>query len=230
VQKRGQAAMEFLMTYGWALLVVLVAIGALAFFGVLNPSKFLPQACALGPGLACEDFKITATNKNIYINVRNGLGRDLDVFAIYIDKKSPSGNDVCGGMTGFVALPLPPPVDSFAPIFRDGTARSLKSEQNGNLANGFEDGLNCDVAFGGNAPINCCTNGSPGSLLPIVICGVDGASRLPNPCMCVSQDCYASSPLPKTGSKFNSDIVIVYKEWGSNIIHQRIGKLSAQIE
>jgi len=41
--KKGQAAMEFLMTYGWALLVVLIAIGALAFFGVLNPSRFFAE-------------------------------------------------------------------------------------------------------------------------------------------------------------------------------------------
>ena len=31
---RAQAALEFLMTYGWAILVVLVSIGALAYFGV----------------------------------------------------------------------------------------------------------------------------------------------------------------------------------------------------
>ena len=33
--------MEFLMTYGWAILVLMVAIGALAYFGVLNPSNLL---------------------------------------------------------------------------------------------------------------------------------------------------------------------------------------------
>ena len=45
--KKSQAAMEFLMTYGWAILVVLAAIAALAYFGVLNPElsphiKFSP--------------------------------------------------------------------------------------------------------------------------------------------------------------------------------------------
>ena len=38
--KKGQAAIEFLMTWGWAVLVVLIAIGALAYFGVLSPDKF----------------------------------------------------------------------------------------------------------------------------------------------------------------------------------------------
>jgi len=37
--KSAQAAMEFLMTYGWALLVVLIVIAALAFFGLLNPDN-----------------------------------------------------------------------------------------------------------------------------------------------------------------------------------------------
>jgi hypothetical protein len=35
--KKGQAAMEFLMTYGWAILVVLIALGALFYLGVFNP-------------------------------------------------------------------------------------------------------------------------------------------------------------------------------------------------
>ena len=42
-KKRGQAAMEFLLTYGWAILVVLVVIGALAYMGVLDPAKMLPR-------------------------------------------------------------------------------------------------------------------------------------------------------------------------------------------
>ena len=44
MKKRAQAAMEFLMTYGWAILVVLLAIGALAYFGVLDPSRLLPES------------------------------------------------------------------------------------------------------------------------------------------------------------------------------------------
>lgn len=41
--RKGQAAMEFLMTYGWAILIVLAAIGALAYCGILSPDRFLPE-------------------------------------------------------------------------------------------------------------------------------------------------------------------------------------------
>lgn len=77
LEKKGQAAMEFLMTYGWAILVVLIAIGALAYFGVLNPSRFLPASCTLMPGLSCDSFKVEGTTDTVTLVVRNGLGDDL---------------------------------------------------------------------------------------------------------------------------------------------------------
>jgi hypothetical protein len=69
--KKGQAALEFLMTYGWAILVVLVAIGALAYFGVLNPGAYLPNTCLIGPGFSCDDFKVDGTGAATVI-IKNG--------------------------------------------------------------------------------------------------------------------------------------------------------------
>jgi len=76
INKKGQAAMEFLMTYGWALLVVLVAIGALAFFGVLNPGQFLPDTCTMPPGIACIESQATTTG--ITLVLQNGLGDTMN--------------------------------------------------------------------------------------------------------------------------------------------------------
>jgi hypothetical protein len=53
--KKSQAAMEFLMTYGWAIFIILVAIGALAYFGVLDPIKMLPEKCTGDTGFTCTD-------------------------------------------------------------------------------------------------------------------------------------------------------------------------------
>jgi len=78
--RKSQAALEFIMTYGWAILVVLVAIGALAYFGVLSPDRFLPSKCTLQSGIACLDHKATATSLVIY--VKNSLGYDLTVDAV----------------------------------------------------------------------------------------------------------------------------------------------------
>jgi len=77
---KSQAALEFLMTYGWAILVVLVAVGALAYFGVLSPDKFLPAKCTLQSGIACIDHKATATS--LVLRVQNSLGFDITVDAV----------------------------------------------------------------------------------------------------------------------------------------------------
>lgn len=79
---RAQAAMEFLMTYGWAILVVLAAIGALAYFGVLNPSRTLPRSCTIVPGMSCDDFKITTNSLQLVL--RNGMGDDASSVTVAV--------------------------------------------------------------------------------------------------------------------------------------------------
>jgi len=50
--KKAQAAMEFLMTYGWAILVVLIAIAALYAMGVFSGGG--ATTCKLDAPFACD--------------------------------------------------------------------------------------------------------------------------------------------------------------------------------
>ena len=79
-KKKAQAALEFIMTYGWAILVVLVAIGALAYFGVLSPDRFLPDKCTLQAGIACVDHR--ATSASLTTRITNSLGYDISAITV----------------------------------------------------------------------------------------------------------------------------------------------------
>ena len=92
ISAKGQAAMEFLMTYGWAILVVLAAIAALAYFGVLSPAKFLPEKCILEPGFLCEGHKVE-TNKVTLIISNTVEGRNIIVNSIIVGSCSGTFND-----------------------------------------------------------------------------------------------------------------------------------------
>ncbi|MBI2671158.1 hypothetical protein HYX18_04250 [Candidatus Woesearchaeota archaeon] len=84
--KRGQAALEFLMTYGWAILVVLIVIGILwSFIG--NPADILGDKCILpaGSSLFCEDQK--AEQGSATVLVRNGLAETINVNSIELTEK-----------------------------------------------------------------------------------------------------------------------------------------------
>ncbi|MFC1768672.1 hypothetical protein ACFLZX_02815 [Nanoarchaeota archaeon] len=88
--KKGQAAMEFLMTYGWAILVVLIAIGALAYFGVLSPDKFLPEKCviATGSGLFCDEYTASSADDTVTLRVKNIQTESAWVDSVSIDQPS----------------------------------------------------------------------------------------------------------------------------------------------
>ena len=73
VSRRAQAAMEFLTTYGWAFLVVLVMVGALAYFGVLNPQNLVSDRCVAPPGFDCVDYKISAGATTLKIRNLQGF-------------------------------------------------------------------------------------------------------------------------------------------------------------
>ena len=92
---KAQAAMEFLMTYGWAILAVIIVIGALTYFGVLNPSNLVPERCVLTAPLDCRAASATATGgaDNVKLNVRNIGSRDLTARSITVT----SGTDVLSG-------------------------------------------------------------------------------------------------------------------------------------
>lgn len=70
--------MEFLMTYGWAILVVLAAIGALAYFGVLSPDNFLPSKCTISPQFACKEWKVSEDG-SVQLQIQNNVGTSIDV-------------------------------------------------------------------------------------------------------------------------------------------------------
>ncbi|MBI2575401.1 hypothetical protein HYV82_05960 [Candidatus Woesearchaeota archaeon] len=101
--KKAQAAMEFLMTYGWAILVVLVVIGALAYFGVLSPDTLLPEKCTLPILLNCKDHKVTDTSgtDTIMLSILNGAGRDMKIYRVNFtsDSIAPASFGNCDNTT-----------------------------------------------------------------------------------------------------------------------------------
>ena len=107
INKKGQAAMEFLMTYGWALLVVLIAIGALASFGVLNPGQFLPETCTVAPGISCIDFSASDTG-GLTVMMQNGMGIALTDVTLASPALTctlnPSGEWAAGGVVTFTCI------------------------------------------------------------------------------------------------------------------------------
>jgi len=78
MKRKAQVAFEYLATYGWAIMVALVAIGALAYFGFLNPTNLLPNKCDFGKQLECVEYRILS-NGTFNIMFRNNFGKDISI-------------------------------------------------------------------------------------------------------------------------------------------------------
>lgn len=77
---KGQGAMEYLMTYGWALLVIVVVGAALFALGILNPGTYTQSRCS---GFGYFSFQSQLLTEDDYqIEVLNG-NRDITITDIF---------------------------------------------------------------------------------------------------------------------------------------------------
>lgn len=97
MQKKGQAAMEFLMTYGWAILAAIIAIGVLAYFGVFSPGQYVTGSAIVNPPFYANAWAVSETG-GVTVELRNNGGETYNITAVDITVNSPSGA-TCTGIT-----------------------------------------------------------------------------------------------------------------------------------
>ena len=72
---KAQSAMEYLMTYGWAILIIAVVLGALFQLGVFNANNFAPKA----PPGSCQVFRPNGPGTTSFINLEGVCSGELAV-------------------------------------------------------------------------------------------------------------------------------------------------------
>ena len=72
--KKAQSALEYLMTYGWALVVIVIVIAALVF--LINPTQVGPNNCTGFSRFPISNHQVSATNETITYVLSNQTGGD----------------------------------------------------------------------------------------------------------------------------------------------------------
>lgn len=98
MNRKGQAAMEFLMTYGWAILAAIIAIGVLAYFGVFSPGKYVTDSTVVNPPFYANGQNAMQSSGNVSIELKDNGGEDYVVTNVAI--KSSTSAVVCSN-TGY---------------------------------------------------------------------------------------------------------------------------------
>ncbi len=103
-QLKGQSALEYLVTYGWAILAIVVVAAVLWYFGVFNPGNFASQASsARGFGdVSVLDQRYNSTTLSLVLG--NSVGQNIYVTDISVAGTSGTVGDAniaAGGQTTF---------------------------------------------------------------------------------------------------------------------------------
>ncbi len=84
-ENRGQAAIEYIMTYGWAILALVIIIAMLAGSGILSPSFMVSEECTLGSNLPCR-FAIfnQGGETNLALGLDNGFPYKIKIISVQV--------------------------------------------------------------------------------------------------------------------------------------------------
>jgi len=98
--KKGQSAMEYLMTYGWAILIILIAVGALFSLGVFSPS--VPNTCQFNTPFMCMGGDVKGTEAGTSDTLEFNIGVQSGISTPTLTAVTLGGEDIladCGTPT-----------------------------------------------------------------------------------------------------------------------------------
>ncbi len=77
--KRGQSALEYLMTYGWAILAVVIIAGVLWYLGIFDPGRLAGERqCGGFSAFTCQDQRMN-TSGVLALVLNNKLGGSMTI-------------------------------------------------------------------------------------------------------------------------------------------------------
>ncbi len=83
--------MEYLMTYGWAILVIVIVLAALIFLGTFNLTSKAPDVCKFQVGLHCQSWFLSSTNNSAMVQMINGYQQDMNVTQVLCQIQGETG-------------------------------------------------------------------------------------------------------------------------------------------
>src|SRR4030042_6630225 len=98
--KKAQLAVETLLIYGVAILIVMLAIGALISFGILDLGGLLPDTCNIkGGSFTCDEYFLSQTS-GLNVEISNSAGKNwqkLELVTVYATNANDAGLITCSG-------------------------------------------------------------------------------------------------------------------------------------
>jgi hypothetical protein len=111
---KGQATIEYLMTYGWAILALILIVAALLTSGILSPAFLISEECSFGNNMPCN-FAIFNEDDStqLLMTVFNGFPYKIKIIEVNIETQD--------GIQSFSGFPKDVEIESGADVTLNAT-------------------------------------------------------------------------------------------------------------
>lgn len=183
---KAQVSLEYATTYGWALVIMLVIVGSLIFYGMVETDSRIETDCYIGPQFICDDVFLTKEG-GLGIKFTNYINEKIKISSISLnnfpDSQCQFNNEELAPSMQMVIL-----CDLNKEIF-EGDVETIFTTTNFSINDTFnENGEEIIFFTKGKILINV------NKYLDNYACDIDGdgyESELPG---CLSEDCDDSDP------------------------------------
>ncbi len=104
MKMKGQGALEYLMTYGWAILIIVIIGGALYSLGVFNPSTWTSAKRATPfTSVYVKDWKVASSDGMLTLVLGNKYGTTITVTGINAARTGTTNGCEITGLTTVLA-------------------------------------------------------------------------------------------------------------------------------
>ena len=80
---KGQTALEYLITYGWAILVILVVLAVLWYYGIFNPARWAGESVTEGSAFKIVDKNLVSSG-TLTLSLGNKVGTTVSITSLNV--------------------------------------------------------------------------------------------------------------------------------------------------
>ncbi|MFH1649019.1 MAG: hypothetical protein ABIA93_00535 [Candidatus Woesearchaeota archaeon] len=83
MNRKAQSMTDFLVTYGWMMVVSIAVISALAWYGVTSFEKYIPTTCTTTGLVHCSDYAVY--DNAVQFRLKNNLGQPITGMVVTVE-------------------------------------------------------------------------------------------------------------------------------------------------
>ncbi len=131
-QVKAQSAIEYLTTYGWAIIIIAIVLAALFDLGLFNPGGLISTTCVFPAEFGCISAILSSSSGYLNLTLQQTSQSNINITAIGCNNQGNVANmiqPVSNPPSNILTLPIGSTASINIPCYQNGTIVSINPGQ-----------------------------------------------------------------------------------------------------